>query len=148
MSGDYVHQGGIDAKWKNPYQISILIIGKSPLAVQCAEKHHKIVCCPGHSLTDCQSLTVIVMIKFSQIISLLSGYIKTSLSMSFSSKGRQPKKMLLFFWILSKSGGEGPAQFFCYLFKSAFLVNKRSLLKLKALNWYFWMYIYSIHSIL
>ena len=29
-------------------------------------------------------------------------------------KGRQPKKMLLFFWILSKWGGRGAAQFFVH----------------------------------
>ena len=35
------------------------------------------------------------------------------------------RERLLFFWIFSKWGGEGPAQIFCHLFKSAFLVLLR-----------------------
>ena len=44
------------------------------LAVQCAmckKTPQDRICCPGHSLTDCQLLTLIVMIQVSQIISLL-----------------------------------------------------------------------------
>ena len=40
-------------------------------------------------------------------------------------KGRFYEKNYLFFWILR--GRKGPAQNFCHLFISAFLVNKRSL---------------------
>ena len=43
------------------------------------------------------------------------------------SFSRGLEKMLLVFWILSKWGGEGPAQIVCHLFISAFLVNKMSL---------------------
>ena len=43
------------------------------------------------------------------------------------TSGKVSRKKLLFFWILSKWGGEGPVQMFFHLFISAFLVIKRSL---------------------
>ena len=45
---------------------------------------------------------------------------------SQSSLGTVSRKMLLFFWILSKWGGGGPAQIFWHLVISEFLVKKRS----------------------
>ena len=41
--------------------------------------------------------------------------------------GKVSRKKKLFFWILSKWGGEGPVQIVWPLFISAFLVNNRSL---------------------
>ena len=62
----------------------------------------------------------IIIIISNTTINTLINYV--NIDKDYSNKGRRPEKKLLFFWVLSKCGGRGPA-----LFTSACLVNKWSL---------------------